>query len=233
MSQLDPQALDELASEYVLGTLTAEQRQYVQKLMQQDLVVKQRVQAWEERLNPLATAVPPVSPPADVWRAIEEKIFADRGPVISEPPPAIRWRWTGAAAIAAAIILGVGLSLFSFNSTVPESYVGVLSAANSREPAMHASALRHNNQLSIKMIKPITIAADQILVLWALPKNEKPLRIGAIAPSGKTAIQLPAEAEIVFKGVSTLAVAVETADETKPTITPDEFLLSGPCVKLW
>jgi len=233
MNQLDPQALDHLASEYVLGTLSAEQRLYVQRLMRQDPTVQQRVHVWEERLNPMATAVPPVTPPAKIWHAIEQKIAIDKNPSDSEQQPSSRRWWFNVAAAAAGLLLGISLSFVSFDSKPPESYVGVLSSINSSEPVMHASALRHHNQLYIKMIKPMAIADQQVLVLWALPKNKKPLRVGVVSANDKTVIDLSAEAEIVFKDVSTLAVSVEAINATTPASYPSEFLLRGPCVKLW
>ena len=233
MSQLDPQALDDLASEYVLGTLSAEERLYIQKLIRQDPNVKHRVHVWEERLNPLATAVAPVPPPEKIWRAIEQKIHADRKIQMEEKHSPYRRWWQSAAAAMAGLLLGFGLVFLASDSKVPASYVGVLSPINTSEPIMHASALRHSKQLAVKMIRPIAVAADQALVLWAVSIHDEPRRIGLVSPSDKTVIDLPAEAEIVFKDVSTLAVSVESSGQTTPTVSPSEFLLRGPCVKLW
>ena len=54
--------LDELASEYVLGTLPAEQRAEVERRLQHDAPLRAAVDAWEQRLLPLTALAEPVPP---------------------------------------------------------------------------------------------------------------------------------------------------------------------------
>lgn len=230
MTPLDPQALDQLASEYVLGTLSADERIYVTGLMRSNPDLRQRVRIWEERLNPLASAVPPVKPPAKVWRAIAQKISAEHETNAGYPH---RLWWPPLLAAAAGLLLGLSVMWLPLGKRVPESYVGVLSAVNNPKPVLHASALRHDNQLYLKMITPQTLAADQVLVLWALPENGPPQRIGIVQAKDKSVLTLSAEAEVVFKGITTLAVSAESIARLGSSTAQGEFLLKGPCVKLW
>ena len=73
-----------LAAEYVLGTLSAEERGQAEALITIDPGFAEIVRVWERRLGELNVMVEAVEPPADLWN----KIKADIGG--KEPvPPAI------------------------------------------------------------------------------------------------------------------------------------------------
>jgi anti-sigma-K factor RskA len=65
---------DVLAAEYVLGTLTAEERASVERLAAKDSGFAGRIAHWERRLGTLEAMVDPVEPPAEVWNRIRAKL---------------------------------------------------------------------------------------------------------------------------------------------------------------
>lgn len=69
-------ALDQLAGEYVLGTLNAEQRREVQTRQALEPALREAVQRWEARLLPLTQLAPPEIPPAQLWARIEASLDA-------------------------------------------------------------------------------------------------------------------------------------------------------------
>lgn len=71
MRYRDPELLDALAAEYVLGTLRGPAARRFEHLAAQDLLVRQAVQRAERRLSPLAAELAPVTPPAVIWEQIE------------------------------------------------------------------------------------------------------------------------------------------------------------------
>jgi anti-sigma-K factor RskA len=124
---------DALAAEYVLGTLTAEERDSVERLAAKDSGFAGRIAAWERRLGTLEEMVDPVEPPAQAWNGILARIAeASPGaalrlpelPVAASAAPAAaakvvvltrrvrRWRTVTAltGAVAAALLLTIGLS---------------------------------------------------------------------------------------------------------------------------
>jgi anti-sigma-K factor RskA len=131
---------DVLAAEYVLGTLTAEERTAVEQLAATDTAVAERIAAWERRLGALEGMVEPVEPPPELWARIRDSIAAVqpdaalRLPEIAEAGAARpaasatarggnvvvlaqrvrRWRMisTLTAAMAAALALAVGLGRY-------------------------------------------------------------------------------------------------------------------------
>ncbi len=70
----DPDLQDMLAAEYALGTLTGAARRRFERLMAADPAVGRLVEAWEQRLNALGGALPPVEPPPELKLAIERRI---------------------------------------------------------------------------------------------------------------------------------------------------------------
>ena len=68
---------DTLAAEYVLGTLSAQERDQAEALLSFDPQFEATVRQWERRLGELNVMVEAVEPPPRVW----EKIKIEIGPV--------------------------------------------------------------------------------------------------------------------------------------------------------
>ncbi|MCE9641775.1 MAG: anti-sigma factor [Betaproteobacteria bacterium] len=102
MNCRNPQLREQLAAEYVLGTLSGRVRRRFAQLMKYDVELRGTVAAWEMRLTPLAAAMPEISPPARVWQAIAARIGA-------RPIQTGWWAklglWRGAAAVSAALVI--------------------------------------------------------------------------------------------------------------------------------
>jgi anti-sigma-K factor RskA len=65
---------DALAAEYVLGTLSLEERGQAEALLLIDTAFVDLVHQWERRLGELNVMVESVEPPADLWKKIEPDI---------------------------------------------------------------------------------------------------------------------------------------------------------------
>lgn len=70
---------DALAAEYVLGTLSAQEREQVDSLLTLDSGFADIVRVWEHRLGELNVMVEAVEPPADVWDKVRTEIESARG----------------------------------------------------------------------------------------------------------------------------------------------------------
>jgi anti-sigma-K factor RskA len=71
---------DALAAEYVLGTLSADERDQAEALLEIDPGFAEIVRVWERRLGELNVMVEAVEPPADVWEKIRTEIGSARPP---------------------------------------------------------------------------------------------------------------------------------------------------------
>ncbi len=67
---------DTLAAEYVLGTLSAEERDHAETLLSFDPGFEAAVRQWERRLGELNVMVEAVEPPPEVWEKIKTEIGA-------------------------------------------------------------------------------------------------------------------------------------------------------------
>jgi anti-sigma-K factor RskA len=88
---------DALAAEYVLGTLSAEEREQAESLLTLDAGFAEIVRVWEHRLGELNVMVEAVEPPADLWDKVRTEIDSARGEETEV---------TGAVASAATIAEG-------------------------------------------------------------------------------------------------------------------------------
>jgi len=68
---------DALAGEYVLGTLSAEEREHAEGLLSFDPAFEAAVRHWERRLGELNVMVEAVEPPAEVWEKIKARVTAE------------------------------------------------------------------------------------------------------------------------------------------------------------
>lgn len=107
--EFGPDAEDELrAAEYVLGTLTHEERRAARDRAELDGAFAARIRAWEERLSPLDAGYDS-APAPDLLPQIEARLFGDAENA-SQIPSRKRWLgfgWRGlglSGALAAALV---------------------------------------------------------------------------------------------------------------------------------
>src|ERR1700719_973837 len=89
-------AQDALAAEYVLGTLSADEREHAEALLTLDPGFAASMRMWERRLGELNVMVEAVEPPPELWDKIKSELGvvetsseapqAAPGPASAEPP---------------------------------------------------------------------------------------------------------------------------------------------------
>ncbi len=238
-----PDLLDRLASEYVLGTLRGRARRRFEHLLATLPAAHAAVNAWEDRLAPLATAVPPVAPPPRVWNAIDTRT--------AQSPHARRSSWWSGlwkpalgfafgAALTFALVQLMPASFVSLDGiaqrqqALPQSYVGLLLDREGL-PTLLISSTRHGTRVTVKSLRSIAVPAGKVAQVWALPKEGAPFPIGVATPTkppGSSTFEMSATSEKLLANVTRLAVSFEDAP-VKTGAAPGEFVLSGHCVKLW
>ena len=83
----DPQ---DLAGQYVIGTLPAAARRELERALPHDAALRAAVAEWEARLLPLTELADPVEPPAQLWPRIAASLAAQNA--VRTPAPAQRER---------------------------------------------------------------------------------------------------------------------------------------------
>ena len=90
-------AIDALAGEYVLGTLSASARRAVEQRLGSEPALRQAIASWEAKLHPLVETVEPMAPSPQLWARIEASISPAQA--ASHRAGAARpARWTGSSA---------------------------------------------------------------------------------------------------------------------------------------
>ena len=137
MNLLQPERLERLSREYVLGTLTGRARRRFERLLAEAPLATRVVARWQQRFDVLAAGVPPVQPRDQVWQGLQQRLFASR-----EKPAAPSF-WARVQALLAPRVLGGALAgvlaatvvlklqpqwleLESRSEALPQSYVGLL-----------------------------------------------------------------------------------------------------------
>jgi anti-sigma-K factor RskA len=130
---------DTLAAEYVLGTLSGEEREHAEALLTFDPGFEAAVRQWERRLGELNVMVEAVEPPAEIWDKIKKDInpaeAVGTAPALgAEPPPHVP-RDLDSPATAAE--LASGLSFDDVSATADHAEA----AAETHPPEIHDDAV--------------------------------------------------------------------------------------------
>lgn len=214
-----------LAAEYVLGTLRGRARQRFERLARTEPALADAVRRWEERLLPLAEALPPVNPPERVWRAIQARIGA--------APPArttlwsnLGW-WRGLALASLAAVVALSALLLHFNGERPEGAVVAVLAGSDSKATLVASADRFGRYLTIKAVSRIDVPANRSLQLWMLPGAGNPRSLGVIDASTADRVALPGPADEALRNIPALAVSLEPRGGSPTGLPTGPVLYTG------
>jgi len=224
---------DALAAQYVTGTLRAGARRRFETLLPGHPALRLAVQDWQERLMPLAAAVPPVAPPAKVWRAIEARLWPAAAAAASKTSaPSSWWQrlglWRGVSGLATAAVLMLSVALLRTPPPVPPIVVVLEGQAGT--PAAGATFVASvSGDGQAMVMQPISatvpLQPDRVLELWSVPPQGAPKSLGLISASGVTVLARSRLPQTLLKGgTAALAVSVEPPGGS-PTGVP-----TGPVV---
>jgi anti-sigma-K factor RskA len=241
LNLLQPERLDRLSREYVLGTLTGRARRRFERMLAETPLAGRVVARWQQRFDVLAAGVPPVQPREQVWQSLQQRLFTARetrsSGFWSRVQSVFSARVLGgvlAGVLMATVVLRLQpqwLDLETRSDSLPQSYVGLL-VNDAGQATLLASSRRHGRSITVKLLQPLQVPDGQVARLWALPREGAPFLVGMVPARGSATIALTDSAEKLFFTVAKLGVTIEpvAAGAAAPT-TP--FVASGHCVKLW
>ncbi|SED85026.1 Anti-sigma-K factor RskA [Pseudomonas frederiksbergensis] len=191
-----PENIDELASEYVLGTLPAEQRIEIQKRLAHEFDLRSAVDAWEQRLLTLTELAEPQNPTPLLWRRIERSLNNRRASgVAAAAKPTSWWNllplWRGLAGSGLVATLLLGSVLLTRTAPVnPTTYLVVLVAPQSQAPGW---VIQASNPREIQLI-PLVVAqvpTDKALEFWTKADGwQGPVSLGLVKPGQTLSVPL-------------------------------------------
>jgi len=222
----DPQLLEALAREYVLGLLPARSRARFARVLSFSLVARRAVTAWERRFAPLAAAVRPVEPPESAWTGIETALGLRAAP---------RARAAGiwpalAAALAIVAVLFAGLYFSQQPSVERPAYVSVVTDA-ATGPVWLLQAFTEARALRVSTVNPRPAPAGSSYELWMLPDGGNPISLGLLPEMGAAQLGLNAAQLGVLTRTMTLAVSVEPAGGSPTGLPTGPVILTAPLIR--
>jgi anti-sigma-K factor RskA len=214
---IDTDDLNDLAGEYVLGTLAGAERVAFEGRLQRDAATMREVALWAQHLQPLADAVTPTIPAPQLWQRIER----DLGLPTRTKTRAPMWI---AAAVAAAIV-AVAFLFPDLYMKPDVNAVAQLAPPTGGEPAFVVSVLDDQEKL---LIRAATVAPqpNNSYELWVVPQTGAPISLGVVEQTGETERDVAENVRPLLAVGGTLAVSLEPVGGS-PTGAPTTVMFVG------
>ena len=195
----DPhETLHELAGEYVLGTLSAGDRETVEKRLAVEPELQSAVDYWEARLLHLTDLVEPQTPSPRLWSRIERTLneaSLHAAPVVSARKNSwwdslSLWRGFAAAGMAATLVLGV-LLLTRVPPTPSSTWLVVLATPQDLAPGWVMQASNQSREIELIPLGVTELPPDKALQLWTKAEGwQAPVSLGLVKPGEPVRIRL-------------------------------------------
>ncbi len=177
----DPELLDRLAREYVLGTLRGPARRRFEAICRGDAAAQLRVREWEDRLLGLALALEPVRPSPAVWQGVLGRLGGEVGTPRAPPRERNAWRFAMAAMLA---VVAAGLAWMLATRMGDPSAIARL-APEGGAAIWNVETYPDRERLRIVVAGAVPAEAGRSYELWALPEGGAPVSLG-LMPSERT-----------------------------------------------
>jgi anti-sigma-K factor RskA len=199
----NPELVDRLASEYVLGTLRGPARRRFERWRANTPHVDQRCRYWEEHLVHVAKGLKPIQPPAHIWPAIQKRL--NLTPRISPR------RWAKSLTLAASVVLVAGLAGLLYWRSLPAVRATAVAtiSAKSGDEMWQVKVFGATNRLVVQAAKLPARPAGHDYELWALPKGGNPVSLGVLPTQGTSNRALTAIQKAALASSSQVAVSIE------------------------
>ena len=214
MNLHNPPLRDALAAEYVLGTLQGAARRRFESLLPAHPALRRAVTDWERRLNRLAVASSAVTPPSEVWRGLEQRLFP------AEPRRSWwnnlgLWRGLALASVLAAV---VALAPQWINP-LPESGLSFAAIRDPNNDVLWTVALAEDGRLHVNSLRAMDVPADQHCLLWVKSGDGPPMMLGELPDQGDArTLAMPARMPRPTQGV--LWVSMQPRSDDAPPAQP-------------
>jgi anti-sigma-K factor RskA len=213
--------VDRLAAEYVLGTLRGRARRRFERWLVSPQV-GQLVKAWEDRLAGLEPPMENVTPPATVWRNIEEKLALRR----ARRAPMMRWMAAAAAVLVFALVavLVVRPPDVERLASTQRSFL----QADPQTIYWRVEVLGENQEISLHVHQVHDLPVGKVHELWALPENGAPVSLGLMPHTGDHRRVLTAEQRQALGRSKQIAVSLEPTGGSPTGAPTGPVLLVAP-----
>ena len=214
----DPELIDRIAAEYVLGTLSGSARGRFERLVTEREDVRRAVESWNQRLDPLAEHAPKVPPPPGAWETICARIT----PIPKDESDrhwlqtVAFWKRFASTAALIAVIMGIILVLPEPDSPGPVAgdYV-VMMEDELRRAIWVIDTANQVAELRVEKVAPMEMPAGMQCLLWLKEAETGDMYVLGVLPDEGSAT-IPVPPKLRHKLPGTLMVSIEDAGTLNP-----------------
>jgi anti-sigma-K factor RskA len=243
----NPELLERLAAEYVLGTLRGKARDRFIAILRTLPAARTAVWRWESRLHDFQHAAPETwlpLPEEKVWQRIRSQLRMDSASVQSNVVPLTRiasrasdstriWKGLTALATAAVVLLAVMLVRNPATPVSGAEHVAVFSDQQ-QEPQWLVSIDRDTGMLTARAVNAQAAGAGKAFELWMLPGGSAPPRSLGLLPVAHQVLhaRLPRATMSMLPATTVLAVSLEPSGGSPTGLPGGPVLYQAPLLRL-
>jgi anti-sigma-K factor RskA len=182
------ETFDDLAAEYVLGVLGADERSLAADRLRVDPAFRAQVEAWEMRLAPLADEVATVTPPPGVWRRIAASVNLAANTASLSARPKLLDRvdvWRGAAMVLFAVAASLAIVVLRPSQpplTAPPPQQELVATLKTPQGKVLFVATVNQARSGVTVVPTASIDhGDRSPELWIIPVGGKPNPVGMLS----------------------------------------------------
>ncbi|MBV8658310.1 MAG: anti-sigma factor [Burkholderiales bacterium] len=230
MNYLRTDLIDRLAAEYVLGTLQGLARKRFERLAKEHDMVKRYQTDWEEKLNPLNDCLPPITPPARVWRELAEKLNIPRPEQARTPWYRRLSIWLTVSGLGGALVSILTFFLvqgYLHDTQIDRLPVIALLAPQAGPAAIQVRLDQISGQLYLTRIGAAKPSTGHDFELWALAEGKAPISLGVIDRTKEAHLYLEKHRMDQLRQSGTLAVSEEPLGGSPTGLPTGPVILTG------
>jgi len=206
MNYQHPKLIEELAAQYVLGTLRGRARRRFERVCARNAKALDAVRQWEDRLVDLLAGVVPVAPSSVVWDQIKFRVRRDRALRPKRVGATFgNWRFALAAGIA-ALAIAFGL----WTGFGPGRTEQIATVWDQQTQMWSIEATRSRGALQVNASANLMLDPARAYELWALPGGgAAPVSLGLMPKSGQWTLQLNDAQRLALSRSKQIAISLE------------------------
>lgn len=217
-----------LAGEYVLGVLSASDRQKVEARMVLDPNFAAIVQRWQENLASFEAEYGTEAPPAWIYPRIEQRLY---GAPAARTAPTGLWQslafWRAVTALSLVLAVGIGVSRMTMGGagTGDELVASLVGEGNA---VSYASS--YDPDTGMFRMTPVAAGGEteKSLELWLIQGSNPAISLGVLPQTGEGELMVPAEWRGKIKEGDLFAISLETFGGSPTGKAQGPVLAVGP-----